>query len=88
VTKSVVIVPYNEAACNIIESLNVEVEQMRSFKLLREAQQFSINVFPNVFDELVAMSAIEPIGNIGVFLLKKEHYDDRSGLIATQKQTA
>jgi CRISPR-associated endonuclease/helicase Cas3 len=83
-----VIVPYNEAACNIIESLNVEVEQMRSFKLLREAQQFSINVFPNVFDELVAMSAIEPIGNIGVFLLKKEHYDDRSGLIATQKQTA
>jgi CRISPR-associated endonuclease/helicase Cas3 len=51
------------------------------FDLLRRAQQFSVNVFPHVFDALQRAEAISEIGaDISIFHLRPEHYSEEFGL--------
>lgn len=79
-----VIVPYNERAIAIIDALRLEEDPNRSFKLIRESQQYSINLFQNVFEILFSSGALQEINKSDIFTLRKEYYDDRTGLVAIQ----
>ncbi|NLB55447.1 MAG: CRISPR-associated helicase Cas3' [Lentisphaerae bacterium] len=49
-------------------------------KLLREAQRYSVSLYLNVFNELVKENAIWRIENANVYVLRKEYYNDETGL--------
>lgn len=84
-----VIVPYTGAGddrvgSKLIAELCAAFEPEKQFVLLRLAQQFSVNVFPHVFDALKRANAIGEIGEgIGIFHLRPEYYSEFFGLSDT-----
>lgn len=76
-----VIVPYGIEGERIITELCAANYLDKQYKLLKEAQRFSINVFPQVFDEMVKQQVIREVQkNTGVFYLDKYHYSDDFGM--------
>ena len=76
-----VIVPYGEEGKELIASLCSAVNPEIEFKLLRRAQQFSVNVFPHMFDSLSRDGALNEIGEgIGVYHLNPVYYSDEFGV--------
>lgn len=77
-----VIVPYGKGAEIIAELCGIEKEfNLKQYKrLLKQAQQFSVNVFPNVWSKLMGVQALIEIQGEGIFYLKDEHYSQESGL--------
>lgn len=50
-------------------------------KLLRKAQMYSVNVFPNVWQNLLDEQAIHPVQeDVEIYYLKKEHYHEKFGM--------
>ena len=47
-----VIVQYEEAGRNLVSQLSAAFEVEKEYKLLHEAQQYSVNLFPNEFEGL------------------------------------
>lgn len=84
-----VIVPYigagdDREGSRLIAELCAAFEPEKQFALLRRAQQFSVNVFPHVFDALKRADAIVEIGEgIGIFHLRPEYYSEFFGLSDT-----
>ncbi len=81
-----VIVPFNDEAISIIAKLcgldkRFDAGSYRS--LLKSAQKYSVNVFPNVWQELVDKRAVYPISqDEAVFYLSQEFYSNEFGLSA------
>lgn len=77
-----VIVPYGEGESLINELLHVDTDySLGEFnKLLQQAQQYSVNLFPHVWDELMRAKALHEIQGLGIYYLKKTHYDDAYGV--------
>ena len=79
-----IIVPYNETAIDLIGeicSLSKEFNPQKYRKCLREAQQFSINVFPNDMDKLREKNAVKETNeDEGIFILSADHYSQNFGL--------
>lgn len=84
-----VIVPYGEGAAVIAELCRIEKKfDLKAYKkALKQAQQFSVNVFPNVWRRLVDMQAIVEIQGEGIYYLKDEHYSKEFGLSETVVST-
>lgn len=77
------IVPYGEGKTLITDlcAVNKKFDVTNYYQLLREAQKFSVNVFPNVWTELVDKKAVSEIQEgYGVFYLKGEYYDENFGI--------
>jgi len=75
-----VIVPYGEGK-NIISKLCADPEPAKAYMLLKQAQQFSVNVFPNVWHKLNEKDAIIPIQNgEAIYYLDERHYSDTFGI--------
>lgn len=78
-----VIVPYGEGK-NIITDLCAvakEFDARRYYKLLKAAQKYSVNVFPNVRRKLVDQQAIHEIQEgEGIYYLDERYYSDDFGL--------
>ena len=55
-----VIVPYKEGK-GIIADLCAEYEPSKAYDLLKQAQQYSVNVFPNVWRKLKEAQAVHPV---------------------------
>jgi CRISPR-associated endonuclease/helicase Cas3 len=59
---------------------------LKVFSLLKEAQKYAVNVYPNEFQSLHDGGAIYEIKvdhegeSLGFWALKKEHYSDEFGL--------
>ena len=75
-----VIVPYGEGE-EIIAALCAEPEPAKAYKLLKRAQKFSVNVFPNVWQKLKENRAVIPVQEgEEIYYLDKRHYSDAFGL--------
>ncbi len=86
-----IIVPYDKRGNEIIIALCADYEPDKQFGLLREAQQYTVNVFPNLLtalDEAKAIHAVQDGIDI-LYLMKPEYYSEHFGLadIPTQKGT-
>lgn len=78
-----VIVPYESGNDLITELCAVakDFDPKRYYDLLKKAQKYSVNVFPNVWKKLVDAKAVAEIQEgEGVFYLKQEYYSNEFGL--------
>jgi len=74
------IVPY-ERGEGIINELCATDNIEKEFKLLKEAQRYSVNVFPYIFDKLMRDGAVYEIqNNAGIYCLDKRYYSNHYGL--------
>jgi CRISPR-associated endonuclease/helicase Cas3 len=79
-----VIVPYSEAGGGVIADLCAAHLPEKDFKLLRLAQQFTVNVFPHVLDRLMRTGAVEEVlKGTGILFLDPRHYSREFGLSET-----
>jgi len=76
-----IIVPYGDEGRDLITALyGTQVNDKDFYKLVREAQQYSVNVFPYMFDKLQQEHAIEQVRDTGIFTLSETFYDEHMGL--------
>lgn len=83
-TKSV-LVPYGRGK-ELIEALGERHTLGGEIALLKEAQQYSVNLFENMFDRLDGEHALYSLGGIGVVALKGEYYDPWAGVMITPQE--
>lgn len=84
-----VIVPFKEGAQLITElcACNNNFSAKEFYRLLKKAQKYSVNVFPNVWAALEKNEAVIEIQGEGVYYLKEEFYNDDFGLTKEASQT-
>lgn len=76
-----VIVPYGDDGRELITALyGTQVNDKEFYKLVREAQQYSVNVFPFMLDKLIDASAITQVRDTGILTLSETFYDEQMGL--------
>ncbi|QIM66757.1 CRISPR-associated helicase/endonuclease Cas3 [Mannheimia granulomatis] len=75
-----VIVPYKNAK-ELIATLCGTDDNAQKYKALSQAQRYSVNVFPNVWQKLQEKDAIQEtqVGS-GIYYLKERHYSEEYGL--------
>ena len=80
-----VIVPYGEEGKALINALCAAYLPDKEFDLLRQAQQFSVNVFPNVLEKLSKACVVQEIqeGTGILFITDKRYYSEEFGLSET-----
>ena len=75
-----VLVPYGEGK-NIISELRSTDDPSRTWELLRQAQQYSVNVFPHVWKKLLTGGAVRPVReDEDIYCLDERHYSPEYGL--------
>jgi CRISPR-associated endonuclease/helicase Cas3 len=75
-----VLVPYGEGK-NIISELCAATDPNRTWELLRQAQQYSVNVFPHVWKKLLTGGAVRPVReDEDIYCLDERHYSPEYGL--------
>lgn len=76
-----VIVPYGDAGRELITNLCAAFEVDRQYRLLKRAQQFSVNVFPGVLRRLMDKEALHPVQEgTSIFYLDERYYSETFGL--------
>ena len=76
-----IVVPYGEEGHELINDLHgTEVSNKDFYKLVREAQQYSVNVFPYMLQQLQDVKAIVMVRDTGILTLDEQFYDDKMGL--------
>ncbi len=76
-----VIVPYTDEGKSVITELCAGFEPDKQFRLLRSAQQFTVNVFPHVLEELQRVNAVHAVQEgTGVLYLESRWYSGDFGL--------
>ncbi|MCD4743666.1 MAG: CRISPR-associated helicase Cas3', partial [Desulfobacteraceae bacterium] len=78
-TTQAVIVPYGKGK-DIIGELCADFEPAKAWKLLKQAQQYSVNVFPNVWRKLQDADAVMSIQGEEIYFLDERFYSDDFGL--------
>jgi CRISPR-associated endonuclease/helicase Cas3 len=76
-----VIVPYGNEGKTLIADLCAAFQTEQPFKLLKRAQQFTVNVFPHVMrklDEARAVREVKP--GVGIICLNERYYSEEFGL--------
>lgn len=84
-----IIVPYGKSGLDLINDLCSAFEVEKQFKLLRRAQQYTVNVFPYVLDQLQKAGAVHAIQkDVDILYLSDARYYDQSfGLSQTPEGT-
>ncbi|MEH8016160.1 hypothetical protein MN202_02845 [Rheinheimera muenzenbergensis] len=80
-----VIVQYGEGREVVAELCSVakDFDAPRYYQLLRQAQQYSVNVFPNVWKKLLEQDAVHEVQQgHGIYYLDEAHYSTSFGLEA------
>ena len=78
-----VVVPHGKAGRALIADLHAAFDIEKQFKLLRAAQQYTVNVFPHVFEKLRkagAVREVKPDSDLRVFCLDQRFYSPEFGL--------
>ncbi|MFA6900515.1 MAG: CRISPR-associated helicase Cas3' [Desulfurivibrionaceae bacterium] len=82
-----VIVPYGEGV-EIIAGLCAVPEPAKAYQLLKRAQKFSVNVFPNVMRKLKEGGAVRPVQpGEEIYYLDERHYSQHFG-VSTEEVNA
>ena len=75
-----VIVPYGSGK-EIIAELSAAFEPAKAYLLLKQAQQYSVNVFPHVWQRLVKANAVMPVQKgVEIYFLDEQYYSKDFGL--------
>lgn len=75
-----VIVPYKQGK-EIIAELCAAFDPDKDYALLHRAQQYSVNVFPNVWKKLKENNAVIPVqSDLEIYFLDERHYSDKFGV--------
>ncbi len=84
-----IIVPYGEAGRDLVNDLCSAFEVEKQFELLRRAQQYTVNVFPYVLDQLQKAGAVHTIQkDVDILYLSDARYYNQSfGLSQTPEGT-
>lgn len=76
-----VIVPYGKAGKELVADLCSAFDVVKQFKLLKRAQQFTVNVFPNVLSALMDAQAVHPVQEgTDILHLDPRYYSPEFGL--------
>lgn len=76
-----IIVPYGAEGERIINELCSAVNLEKHYRLLKEAQRYSVNIFPYVFDRLKEQKIIREVQDgAGILYLDKHYYSDTYGM--------
>lgn len=76
-----VIVPYGQTGKDLIGELCGAFEVEKQYKLLRKAQQYTVNVFPNILNRLQEQQAVRPIQEgLDILYLDTRYYSQDFGL--------
>lgn len=77
-----IVVPYGDRGKELITDLCAVSDITEQIKLLREAQQYTVNVYPYLLDKLKEMEAVHPVQpeEMEVLYLRTEYYDKEFGL--------
>ncbi len=76
-----IIVPYEQEGKRIINELHATKDLEEQSRLLKEAQRYSVNVFPHVMQKLAEQKAIREIAKgMRVMYLDAQYYSDEFGL--------
>ena len=76
-----VIVPYGKEGERIINELCAAQYLGKQYRLLKEAQRYSVNVFPYMFNKLVEQKVIHEMQkDTGVFYLDRQYYSKFYGM--------
>ncbi len=79
-----IIVPHGEKGKELISKLCSVMEIDKQYKLLRRAQRYSVNVFPNVMKRLQDVNAVREVQQgAGILYLDEQYYSDEFGLSET-----
>ena len=78
-----IVVPYGPDGRQIINELCAAQEIEKQFQLLKRAQQFTVNVFPNILDMLQREHAVHAVQEgAGILYLEDRWYSGEFGLNA------
>ena len=75
-----IIVPYDEEGKELINKLCSVQELEKQHKLIRRAQRYSVNVFPDVLNRLREQAVREAQKCSGILYLDERYYSDEFGL--------
>lgn len=76
-----VIVPYSKAGRELVADLCAAFEVEKQFELLRRAQQYTVNVFPNMLSALLDAGAVHPVQDgTDILYLDPRYYSPEFGL--------
>jgi len=76
-----VIVPYGDKGKEIIAGLCADFEPARAYQLLKDAQKYSVNVFPNIWRQLQKAGAVRPVQEgEEIYYLDERYYSKDFGL--------
>ena len=77
-----VIVPYQQGKQLITELCGIakEFDAASYYSCLKQAQKYSVNVFPNVWKKLREQDAVSEIQGEGVYYLENHFYSSEFGL--------
>ncbi|MBI4741630.1 MAG: CRISPR-associated helicase Cas3' [Betaproteobacteria bacterium] len=77
-----VIVPYGSKGRELVNDLCAAFEVEKQYDLLKRAQQYTVNVFPNILSKLEKAGAIHPIQDgTQIFHLEPRYYSPEFGLL-------
>lgn len=69
-----IVVPYSDKGEKIVADLFSQFAVERQFELLKRAQRYTVNVFPNVIKKLQEEQAIREVPEIGVLVLSDTRF--------------
>lgn len=76
-----VIVPYAKTGREVIAELCAAHEPKQQYRLLKQAQRYSVNVFPQILKALEEAGAVHEVREgTGILYLEGRHYDAACGL--------
>lgn len=82
-----VIVPYGRAGRELVADLCGAFKVEEQFKLLRRAQQYTVNVFPNMLSALMDAQAVHPVQDgTDILHLDPRYYSPEFGLVTEPVQ--
>lgn len=80
-----VIVPYGKGE-ELIVQLNGSHTMQEEIQLMRQAQQYCVNLYSNVFQRLTDEGALYSVGETGMVVLQNEYYDEICGVKITGQE--
>ncbi|MBV6467608.1 MAG: CRISPR-associated helicase/endonuclease Cas3 [Candidatus Brocadia sp.] len=76
-----IVVPYRKDGKEIINQLCSVYELEKQYKLIRQAQRYSVNIFPDVLKRLRERGAVNEVQmGSGILYLDEQYYSDEFGL--------
>ena len=83
-----IIVPYDRDARNLIAGLCAVSRLEETIQLLREAQRYSVNLYPHDLEKLSRLGCIyETQQGSGIFYLDERYYSQDMGVVFDQKES-